>query len=642
MTPAGGAPPVATARELFAVFTLPALVGGVALQQLAERLDPAAASGDAAFRVVLALCALTGITALHVLVTRRGHRLGALAYALCAAALNTTLLGWSLLSASGGEAAIDRSFASATALLALFTLTFVATPFFRAWRARRAADAAGAPRVPRYDALHGYAWEQTCAALVGAAFAGAVALLVVLATSLFGVVGIDLDEWLLDEVFMVPVACAAAATAAGAVRTRPALPDTTRDLLLALTRLPIVVHLPVVLALLAAASVRDVDSIRRGVSPVVVLLAAAALALAIRSAFAVPAKGPTGDSSANGDAGALTGLAVRLLSATVLPLALVAARALHLRVGPQGWTHDRVVAGAMIGVALAYGLGYALVAAAPRADAALKRVNVACALLVIAVAALLLTPVLDGHRLGARDQVARADGDPDALDLPYLAFESGAAGRAALARIQASDAASEPPLVEDLATLARGSSRWQYEADRDRAERDDGMARALDAGSLVLVRRSGGVTVRIDDPGQIIDADATAAKWATTHLDGDSRRACLEGTLECGVLLSDESPLPGAARVALLALRLGDDRVGLQWLHVPAAGGEWQPLTRWDYPGVTPDTFRAPPAEIDALFDALGRGELPLAERAVPVIELGGSIAVPGRPRVLETGVPGE
>jgi hypothetical protein len=120
-------------------------------------------------------------------------------------------------------------------------------------------------------------------------------------------------------------------------------------------------------------------------------------------------------------------------------LGVVAMVALGQRVQQYGWTPDRLIAALVAVIGLGYGLLYA--AAAPRADwmARLRRANVTLALVTIALAALPMTPLLNGERIATASQMARyADGRLPAEKLDVSALERwGIAGKSALATLRA-------------------------------------------------------------------------------------------------------------------------------------------------------------------------------------------------------------
>jgi hypothetical protein len=130
---------------------------------------------------------------------------------------------------------------------------------------------------------------------------------------------------------------------------------------------------------------------------------------------------------------------VRGASLLLLVFAVLAAWSLWLRIDQYGLTQERILAGAAVVIALAFGLGYAVAAVLPgRWMALLERVNVALAVLKVALFAALLTPLAPPERLAVNDQLARLERgvvDAATLDWRLLAEQTGSYGRMALQRL---------------------------------------------------------------------------------------------------------------------------------------------------------------------------------------------------------------
>lgn len=132
---------------------------------------------------------------------------------------------------------------------------------------------------------------------------------------------------------------------------------------------------------------------------------------------------------------------------TVPFLAAIGAYAAGLRIGQHGLSDERFILAIVVVVVAAYGVSYAaavaldIVAAVrgkPQWLPTLPRINVAMAIAVVVIAALINTPVLDPIRWSVRDQVARLENgavSAASFDFGYLHFRSGPHGRAALDRL---------------------------------------------------------------------------------------------------------------------------------------------------------------------------------------------------------------
>jgi hypothetical protein len=129
-------------------------------------------------------------------------------------------------------------------------------------------------------------------------------------------------------------------------------------------------------------------------------------------------------------------LAARAASVLTVPLTVIAAHALFLRVNQYGWTVDRVTVAAILVVALSLAGAYAFAALAK--GAWLTRIeawNFNIALLVVALVVLLLTPIASPMRIAVNDQLARLRSGatpPQKFDFAFLRDHGGRYGRAAL------------------------------------------------------------------------------------------------------------------------------------------------------------------------------------------------------------------
>jgi hypothetical protein len=134
--------------------------------------------------------------------------------------------------------------------------------------------------------------------------------------------------------------------------------------------------------------------------------------------------------------------AARLAGVLLVPITVLAAYALSLRIGQYGLSPDRIVAAACVLVAAGYAVGYAIAAVRPGAwMKGLEPTNIAMAFVAIAVLLALFTPIADPRRLSVGDQVKRLERGkvaPDKFDFEFLRFDSGRFGRDALGRLKAS------------------------------------------------------------------------------------------------------------------------------------------------------------------------------------------------------------
>ena len=138
----------------------------------------------------------------------------------------------------------------------------------------------------------------------------------------------------------------------------------------------------------------------------------------------------------------------RCVMALALAIPLLGALALYaiwVRVGQYGWTPARLMAVTVAFVVTGYGLAYGGAVLARTGWAVrIRQVNIVMALLILALCAVWLSPVLVPERISARSQAARFDtGAMPAEDLP-LRLLSEAWGRSGQAVL---DDLREPPAV---------------------------------------------------------------------------------------------------------------------------------------------------------------------------------------------------
>lgn len=161
-----------------------------------------------------------------------------------------------------------------------------------------------------------------------------------------------------------------------------------------------------------------------------------------------------------------------VVDAALLSLPIYAALglyALSLRIGQYGWTSERLWAVLASIVLSAYALGYAIAALRPRAGwlGDLKRVNVGVSLTILVLVVAANSWLLDPHRLGVNDQIARwhdARGDETRFDLTHLRFDSGRRGYDALKALDA-DPKLDPTLKAQIARALKMQSAWEFHRD---------------------------------------------------------------------------------------------------------------------------------------------------------------------------------
>lgn len=203
------------------------------------------------------------------------------------------------------------------------------------------------------------------------------------------------------------------------------------------------------------------------------------------------------------------------LGLVMLPLGVIAAIAIGLRIGQYGFTPERLWALTFVVLACAYGVAYLVSLLRGRLEwAALVRpANLNLAFATCAIALLLATPLVSFNAISTSDQVARLESGkltPEKFDWRALAFEFGEPGKQALKRLKQSANAA---IRERAETASKAENRWDV-ADVQPARADIAKKlRVLPAGSaplppelLDLLGKScvddGGCTVIVVGPGK--------------------------------------------------------------------------------------------------------------------------------------------
>jgi hypothetical protein len=451
------------------------------------------------------------------------------------------------------HAAAEDIFDSALPAMALLAVAALPVPFL---------IAQGRGNWRDYGALFLEAWSIVVRFAAAWAFAGLVWLVIYLSDQVLGIVGVTVIGDLLD-LTMVPIVITGAALGLGMAVVFELVELLSPYLVLRLFRLLLPVVLAVMVVFLIALPFRGLEGLFND-SP---LLRRAAQGMAL-----------------------------------ILPLlAGIAAWAIWLRVDQHGWTPERLFVALMAGLGLAYGVVYAL--AVVRGAGWMDRIrqgNVGMALLVIGLAALWLTPVLDAERISAGSQLARFEAGQTAVaDLDVAALEGwGLAGERVLATL--AERAKEPG-QEALAALLVGEAP-------DDSAKVAAAATALAAAMPVQPATATGTR----DTLLLSAADYMLTDWQAV-----CDRKLEDGGPACLMVVADLLPTaPGEE--GMLILERSADHVEVLGLYLGAGGMLMtRPAMRADGRFPATEDARAllrswrvtPPPLTPALVNQLGTGE---------------------------------
>lgn len=313
----------------------------------------------------------------------------------------------------------------------LFLSIAIAVPLFQVARDE------GRASFP-YGQVHGHAW--TNIVLWGACwgFTGIVVLLAHLLAELFALIGIDFVKHILEHNWPNALVIGAAFGAALAL-----LRD--RDNVVRLLQRVVTSVLSFLAPILGAALLLFIVSLpftglnnlweaTRSTTPILMACVIGALVLV----NAVIGHGP--DDEAKNPVLRWSALA---LGVSILPLAVIAAIAMELRLNQYGATPDRLWGLTVVVFAVGYGLVYLVDLARKRLDwgPLVRRDNIRLAFATMAAALVLATPLLGFNAISARDQVARLESGAiraDKFDWAALQSQFGQPGIDAFEKLKRS------------------------------------------------------------------------------------------------------------------------------------------------------------------------------------------------------------
>ena len=301
--------------------------------------------------------------------------------------------------------------------------------------------------VARYPAYFDITWMHGVQLALSAAFTGAFWILLFLGASLFKLIGIDAFQKLIsEEAFAFPATTVMFAAAVQLTDVRSTLVRGVRTVALTLLAWLLPLMTLIAAGFLASLPFTGLEPLWKTKAATALLLTAAAhLIVLINAAYQDGEDAPP----------VVLKWAARLAGLLLVPISVLAAYGLALRIGQYGLTPERVFAAAFVLIAAGYALGYTIAAVRPGAwMKALERTNIVQAFVAIALILALFTPLADPARLSVQDQVARLERGKvkvEAFDFQFLRFSSGRYGREALASLKTSK-------IPDIAKRATAAS----------------------------------------------------------------------------------------------------------------------------------------------------------------------------------------
>ena len=337
-----------------------------------------------------------------------------------------------------GERGFEWNWAFGAGLIALA----IATPLFQTFRDE------GQRRFP-YPRLHFHAWTDVVIYFASLAFVGLSWLLLLLLAGLFDLIGIDFIKNIMREAwFGWTFSGLTFGAALGILRESDKVLGTLqRVVLIVLSVLapPLATGLSVFLVLLLFTGLDTLWDATDATTPILLSCAIGAVILSnavIRN-----------DRSETSPSLILQGSAL-VLALNILPLALIAAVSMGLRIDQYGLTPERAWGLLVVVIATAYGLAYLVSVARKRMDWAeiVRPANTRLAMALCAICLILAMPIADFGAMSARDQMARLqNGDVSADEFDYVAFafDFGPKGREMLKMLANGKAAASTLAPED-------------------------------------------------------------------------------------------------------------------------------------------------------------------------------------------------
>lgn len=336
-----------------------------------------------------------------------------------------------------GLSALEGFFSAPMPTLAVLAAGLLPIPFLL-------AQAGGSWRA--YPALFAHSWGIVVRGAVSAAFTGVVWGVIFLSDLLLGVVGLNLIGDII-EAETVPFVITGAVFGVAVAVVNELVADAGPRLFIRLLRLlmPLVFAVSTIFAV--AALVWGFAQTFQWISPAGTLLVMSAAGITLVTLVLDHGEGEASQSP-------ILRQSARGMALLVPVLAGLSAWAIWARVAQHGWTPERIFVAVLAGLACLYGLAYAASVLRGRGwEDRIRRANPPIALVVIGLAVLWLTPVLNAERLSAEAQVARYDrGETgaEALDLWEIS-RWGHAGTEALAQLKAlAEAKADTAMLERL------------------------------------------------------------------------------------------------------------------------------------------------------------------------------------------------
>ncbi|PIE13561.1 MAG: hypothetical protein CSA70_04625 [Rhodobacterales bacterium] len=350
---------------------------------------------------------------------------------------------------------IEPFFESGYPVAAYFAILCISTPFVAAAFSRTGG-------WKKYELLFDTSWNIVVRYVAGVVFTGVFWLVLMLSNTLLKLVGINWIEDLID-VDGVPYVLSGVVLGLALSVVHELRDYVSPFLIHRLLRLLLPVLLGVVLVFVVALPLRGLSELFGDFSSAATLMSVGLASVTLISTVL-----------ARDDEEATKGWfmiqATRVLCILTAVIAGLAVYAVWIRVAQYGWTPDRMFAALAALFLFGYGVLYAVAVVLGQAwMARIRNINRNMAMAFVALAALLLTPLLDLERSSVANQIARFEAGLSKVEnLPFweMAHDWGVAGQAGLDHLASLKSHKDHAVIMTQIERTRtAGSRYMFQRD---------------------------------------------------------------------------------------------------------------------------------------------------------------------------------
>jgi hypothetical protein len=507
---------------------------------------------------------------------------------LCAVLAYLSFEQFGLRDLSKKPLGVDDSWPFASSIAASFVIVAIAVPFFRTATQRHHG-------LTHYPSLFEFAWQQFVVVCFAVLFVLLVLGVLLLATKLLDAVGATFMEQIWEPEIMFPAVFASGALGMGITRQQPHIVKTTSQLFIGLLNVIQPLHLLLTLLFLGYVVFTGFQTLNDGRFISSVLMFTVALGLTLCTA----AVGYEEKQKKSLFSNLWKLMALATLLVSMLSLWLV-----WQRLDQYGPTHLYLVVALLLLIGFVHAVGYCI-SLFPNSNAikVIGRTNIVGALLALLIAIAAQLPWFNLVDYSVRNQLARiqAAGEPvDISKLRWMQRMAGQAGNNAIDQLYAQNAI-ELPVRAALYRRGRGGTESELSAKQQ-------LAPLYESGSLKLIIPNSGLTETQQDNLE----EYLVAQRLFKH-------NCITELNDCRVYIDVE--MTDASVYALIVNKSAPQQLGISWAFLNANDG-WSPRGA-DNAYLRRTELTMTSEQIDAFYNSLDSGVLPLTTVSVPAVTIG-------------------